>query len=201
METQTEGSPDVLGWVAELQRQTNVEFNSRRIFNRYYRWVRGFFSRRGLAAERAEDLAQETLFQALQGIRSFRSGGTFEAWLFAIAANLLRNEKRNLSRLKRAAPEVSIEASSPEIGAEVVDSADSPEAATFKRERLRALDRAVAELPEKPQECIRLRLAGYDYPEIGEILKLSPSTARVHVFTACQRLRDKFGEEFGEWIG
>jgi RNA polymerase sigma-70 factor (ECF subfamily) len=200
METQAEGEPQVLRWIGELQRQTRVEINSRKIFDRYYGWVRGFFRRR-LSPERAEDLAQETLFQALRGIASFRGGGTFESWLFAIAANLLRNERRRLLRQKRAASEVPIEASSAETGVDLVDAVDSPEAATFQRERLRALDRAVSRLPEKPRLCIRLRLAGYDYPEIAELLEMSPSTARVHVFTARKRLHDEFGEEFGEWVG
>lgn len=194
------GNTDVLQWVAELQRGHEVEHNSRRIFKLYYGWVRGFFTRRRLPLERAEELAQETLFQAFQHIHSFRGDGSFESWLFAIAANLLRNEHRRLSQLKRDAPEISIETAAldDEKPLELVDNTATPEAAALMRERLRALDGAISKLPDRPRECIRLRLAGHGYAEIAEILRLSPSTARFHVFTARQRLKQELGEELGE---
>jgi RNA polymerase sigma-70 factor (ECF subfamily) len=193
---------EVLRWVQELQRGEEVEANSQRIFKRYYGWVRNFFIRRRMSRERAEELAQDTFFQVFERIRSFRGEGSFESWLFAITANLLRYERRRLSQQKRNAPEVPIELPDPRTGTpiEIVDDARLPEVAAFEKERQQALDRAIAQLPERPQECIRLRLAGKDYPEIAEILRLSASTARVHVFTARQRLQKELGEEFGGWF-
>lgn len=193
------GNTDALQWIAQIQQGRDVEHNSRLLFKAYYGWVRGFFTRRRLPPERAEELAQETLFQAFQHLRSFRGDGSFESWLFAIAANQLRNEHRRLSQRKRDAPEVSIEASTldDEKPLELADGAASPEAATLMRERLREVDRAIASLPERPRDCIRLRLAGYGYAEIAELLKLSPSTARFHVFTARQRLQQELGDELG----
>lgn len=199
---ETEGTLEVLSWVKGLQRGEGIEANSQRIFKRYYGWVRGFFIRRRLPPERAEELAQDTFFQMFERIQSFRGDGSFESWLFAITANLLRYERRRLSQQKRNAPEVPIEMPDPRTGApvEVVDSALLPEAAAFERERRRALDQAIARLPERPQECIRLRLAGNDYLEIAEILRLSASTARAHVFTARHRLQRELGEEFSRWF-
>jgi len=197
----TEGEPQVLRWVEELQREQSVEINSQRIFKRYYGWVRNFFMRRHMPLERAEELSQDTFFQLFQRIQSFRGDGTFESWLFAITANLLRYERRRLARQMRDAPEVPIESPNPTTGIvfEIADGDELPPEVAYKSERLRALDRAIARLPERPQECIRLRLAGNDYPEIAEILRLKASTARVHVFTARQRLQKEFGEEFSGW--
>jgi RNA polymerase sigma-70 factor (ECF subfamily) len=197
----TESEPQVLHWVEELQRGRSIEINSQRIFKRYYRWVRSFFMRRHVPLERAEELSQDTFFQLFQRIQSFRGEGTFESWLFAITANLLRYERRRLGRQKRDAPEVPIESPHPTTGAhfEIADGDELPAEAAYKSERLRALDRAIDRLPERAQECIRLRLAGNDYPEIAEILRLKASTARVHVFTARQRLQKEFGEEFAGW--
>ena len=201
-EAQSAGEIEVPRWVEELRRGEHVEANSRRVFERYYGWVRSFFSRRGIPRERAEELAQETFLQCFRRIRSFRGQGSFESWLFAIAANHFRNDKRRRSQQKRDRPEVSLdgEAAPGANGLEVVGGTESPAAKAFNKERLKALGKAIDELPEKPGHCIRLRLAGYEYPEIAELLKLSPSTARVHVYTARQRLQDRFGDEFGGWM-
>ena len=201
-EEQTEGGVSVRCWVEELQRGTDVEGNSRRLFTRYYGWVRQFFARRGSSRARAEELAQEVFFQGFQRIGSYRGDGSFEAWLFAIAANHWRNERRRLSRQMRDRPEVSIDARASANGPPIVvaDGGESPARSVFNNERLRALETAIDQLPEKPRDCVRLRLTGYDYREIAELLRLSPSTARVHVYTARRRLREQFGDDFGNWL-
>lgn len=197
-----EGDADVLRWVEELRRGVDVETHSRRLFRRYYGWVRGFFERRGIAFQQAEDLAQDTFFQVFREIRSFRGDGTFQSWLFAVAANVFRNERRRLSREKRDAPEIPLEPGDPETGGgiDVADDAASPEQVAFDNERLEALGRAVAELPEQQRACLELRLAGRDPPEIADLLKLSPSTVRVHAFNARRRLQEVLGEEYAKWI-
>lgn len=192
----------ILRWVGELQRGEKIEANSQNLFKHYYAWVKNFFVRRNVPPERAEELAQDTFFQVFERIQSFRGDGSFNSWLFAITANLLRYERRRLAQQKRNAPEVPIETPDPRSGTsmEIVDGALLPEAAAYENQRRKALDQAIAQLPVRPQECIRLRLAGNDYPEIAEILRLSASTARVHVFTARQRLQEEFGEEFRGWF-
>ena len=191
MEKQTGGDPEVLSWVAELQRGENVEANSRRVFRHYYGWVKNFFARRRLSPESAEELTQETFLQVFQGIGSFRAGGTFESWLFAIAANRLRNEHRHRLRHKRDAPEVSLDAERPRGGGvpEVEDPSASPEATALEKERLDTVLQTIERLPAQQRNCLQLRLAGYDNGQIGHLLKLSPSTVRVHVHAARKRLK------------
>ena len=198
MKRQTAGDEEVLGWVEALRRGQDVEANSRRVFRRYYGWVKQFFVRRCPTLEVSEELAQETFFQAFRRIESFRGGGTFESWLFAIAANNLRNERRRLSRLKRDASEISLDAELPHRSVSEADTrSESPEVAALNKERVDALVRAIETLPEKQSHCLRLRLAGYDYAKIAELLKLSASTVRVHVHAARKRLQDELGE-FGD---
>ena len=196
MEKQTEGGTEVLGWVAELQRGESVEVNSRRIFRRYYGWVRSFFTRRRSTFERAEELTQETFLQAFQGIGSFRGGGTFESWLFAIAANRWRNERRRSSRQKRDAPEVSLDDELPRRAGslEIEDDRRSPEETALEKERLSQVMEIIGGLPAKQRQCLQLRFAGYDYSKIAELLRLSQSTVRVHVHAARKRLQDELEE-------
>ncbi len=197
---QTKGNPDAIRWIEELQGGVRVEHNSQRLFETYYGWVHSFFVRRKFSPDRAEDLAQDTFFRVFQKIDSFRFEGTFESWLFAIAANRLRREKRYRTQLKRTATEVSIESSEDAAGPEFVDRGILPEEMALRKERMEALEQAIAKLPEKPRDCVRLRLAGRDYAAIAEILRLSASTARVHIYTARQRLQREFGEDLGSWL-
>ena len=202
MKRQASGDEDVLGWVAELQRGESVEVNCRRLFRRYYGWVRQFFVRRCPTPEMAEELAQETFFQMFQRIESFRGGGTFESWLFAIAANHLRNERRSLSRLKRDGRPISLDEELEHGRVSKVDEkAESPETMILDKERFSRIAQAIERLPEKQGNCLRLRSAGYAYVKIAELLKLSASTARVHVHTARKRLRDELEEELGASSG
>lgn len=189
-----DAASESLAWVAEIRRGHEVEANSRRLFKRFYPWVAGFFVRRHCGHERAEELAQDTFLQVFDRLPSFRAEGTFESWLFAIAANQFRHEQRRLSQAKRNAPEVPIEKAQP------IDDALQPEERAYRRERLEALAGALEHLPDKPRDCLRLRLAGHDYNEIGELLQIAPSTVRVHVFTARKQLRERFGDALGAWI-
>lgn len=204
MERRTEDRASVESWVAALQAGEETEANSRRIFRHYYSWVRGFFERRlgdRGNIERAEELAQETFLEAFRQIQSFRWVGTFDSWLFAIAANQLRNERRRLSQKKRDAEVVELAADGSErLPAELaVGFAGSPEKLATSKQQLQRVLVAIERLPEQQQSCLRLSLVGYDYGKIGELLKIAPSTARVHVHAARKRLRGEF-PDLDDWL-
>lgn len=199
--TMIEDGAAVQRWVEELQKGINVEGNSRRLFSFYYGWVRRFFQRRSVRPEEAEELTQEVFLQVFQKVRSYRGEGTFRSWLFAAATNVLRNDRRRRSQQKRDGRPVSLETGEPDEGTrDLKDPAVSPLETFYRRERLDALAAAIRELPEKQRDCIRLRLAGRDYAEIAVLLKLAPSTVRVHVHAARQRLVASLGEEYGPWL-
>src|SRR4051794_14338908 len=102
---------DLQDAILKLQTGASVEVNSRRVFELFYPWVRRFFARLGHTPQDSEDLAQETFSQVFERIGSFRHDGSFKSWLFAVAANLHRNEYRRRHRDKRNAPEISIDTS------------------------------------------------------------------------------------------
>ncbi len=198
MGKRTEGGTKVLRWVEALQQGRDVEANSRRVFRFYFSRIRSFFAGRLRDSERAEELAQDTFFQAFQRINSFRRDGSFDSWLFGIAANLLRNEWRRLSRKKHKADEPPPDGDEPQsLGP--ADVGDSPEKGAATRERVRLVMAVIENLPQKPRDCLRLHLAGYGYGKIGELLKMAPSTARVHVHAARKRLRSQFPDA-ADWL-
>lgn len=193
---------EALTKVRWLQAGTDVEVHSLWIFERYYSHVRGYFLRRGFRREEAEELAQDTFFQLFREIRSFRGESRFKSWLFAIAANIRRNERRRRGQEMRNAPEVDLDV--PAGGAipplEIPAEQRSPERIAYDRERRKRLSRAIADLPTQQRHCLVLRLErGLKYREIAAVLKISLDTVKAHLFQAKQRLKDLLGEDLGEW--
>lgn len=198
-----EDDPQIERAVAELQAGVRVEPNSRLLFERYYLWVVRFFKKLGYTVQDSEDLAQDTLERVLSQIGSFRRDGSFKSWLFAVAANLHRNEHRRLHREKRNAPEVPLDATTDD-GVRMYEP-PSPEASParelYQREREEALARAVNGLPPQMRQVLQLRI-GQDlkYREIATVLGISVETVKAHLFQARKRLGEELGEGFGEWV-
>lgn len=197
-----EDDPD-LRLVAELRAGTRVEVNSRRIFDRYYPWVWRFFRRLRYSVEDSEDMAQETFERVFRQIDSFREDGSFKSWIFAVAANLHRNENRWRHREKRNAPEVPLDAAEDD-GAplrEPVAAEISPAREIYERERREALARVMKSLPPQMGQVLALRIGQeLKYREIATVLQISVETVKAHLFQARQRLRAELGEDFGEWV-
>jgi RNA polymerase sigma-70 factor (ECF subfamily) len=196
------GADDLLHAVLELQEGIRVETNSRLVFERYYSWVHRFFGRLGYTPQDSEDLAQETFSQVFERIGSFRHEGSFKSWLFAVAANLHRNENRRRHQEKRKGAEVSID-TAPEDDdppPEPASPAPAPDQTAFAAERREALARVMAGLPPQMRQVVALRV-GQDlkYREIAIVMQISIETVKAHLFQARQRLRAELGEECGEW--
>lgn len=195
--------PELRRAVLELQAGVRVEANSRRLFERYHPWVWRFFRRLRYSVEDSEDLAQETFGQVFERIGSFRSEGSFKSWLFAVAANLHRNENRWRHREKRNAPEVPLDAGE-EDGAprrEPVAPGVSPAQEIYERERREALARVMKSLPPQMGQVLALRIdQDLKYRQIATVLQISVETVKAHLFQARQRLRAELGEDFGEWV-
>lgn len=203
MTTKGEDDPELRRAIAELRAGARIEANSRRIFDLFYPWVRRFFVRHGYTAQDSEDLAQETFYRVFRQIESFRNESSFKSWLFAVAANLHRNEHRHRHREKRDAPEVSIDVPA-EPGGRPLDPPDpevSPAQAAYENERREALARAVRELPPQMRQVLTFRVdRDLKYREIATVLQISIETVKAHLFQARQRLRAELGEDFGEWM-
>ncbi|HBL31327.1 MAG TPA: hypothetical protein DD490_31255 [Acidobacteria bacterium] len=203
MITGNEDDPELREAVAALQAGARSEVHSRRVFERFFPRVRRFFERLGYGVEDSEDLAQETLSRVFSQIGTLQSGDSFKSWVFAVAANLHRNQGRWRHREKRDAPEVSLDATA-EDGTplhEPVAPEASPAREAYEKERREALARAVQVLPPQMGQVLSLRI-GQDlkYREIAVVLQISIETVKAHLFQARQRLRSELGEAFGEWV-
>ena len=140
-------------------------------------------------ADTAEELTQETFYQALKGLQSFREDCTPQVWLCAIAKRLWLKE---LERRKRV---TSIE----EEHFLKLAASDDPASEVESRNRKLAIYQAMQQLDLDTREVIYLRLAGeFSFREIGEILGHTEVWARVRFYRGKEELAKKMGGENDE---
>ena len=130
-----------------------------------------------------------------QNRAKFRPGARFTTWLYTIATNLVKTRYRFRSRH----PEVSLDAENEQTGGSLREKMPAhdptPSDGLQADERLEAVRRAVAALPEDLQ--MPLILAEYEersQAEIGDILGCSPKAVEMRIYRARQQLRLSLGK-------
>ncbi len=136
-------------------------------------------------ADMAEELTQETFYQALRCIDKFDESCKITTWLCAIAKNQL-----SLYLRKHLNTDVA-EENDQETGA-----ADSAEAAFFSEESRIELMKTMHHLPEILKEVIYMRVFGeMSFREIGEVMDHSENWARVTFYRAKVKLREEMNDD------
>ena len=170
------------------------------LFFAYHDRLLGFFRRRGLTLEEAEDLVQESFIAMETAIRSYRAEAPFNSWFFGLAANVYRRNRRYRSARKRSAQEVPLEAPGDADGgfrpAPLLTADDpSPLEQSIEQEHRQKLRRATDQLPTQMRQCALLHwVEGYETKEVAKLLSLQPATVRVQLFRARRRLRQVLEE-------
>ncbi len=125
----------------------------------------------------AEELTQETFFQASKTMRKFRGDSKVSVWLCQIAKRIwykqLEKKKNNLLSIDDCyglASDINIED------------------AYWKREEKILLYRAIHLLKPLMREVVYLRLEDFSFKEIGEIVGESENWARVNYYRARQNI-------------
>jgi RNA polymerase sigma-70 factor (ECF subfamily) len=138
----------------------------------------------------AADLAEEAFVRVYQNRARYRPAHKFSTWLYTIATNLARDVQRYRARH----PQISFETENPETGVsyrEVLpEGKPNPSEALASAERVAAVRRAVAELPQDLR--VPLVLSEYEdksHAEIGAILGCSAKAVEMRLYRARQLLR------------
>ena len=153
------------------------------IYREHYRSLVRFLYRRLGDRPRAEDLAQEAFVRAIQ-----HRPAKPRAWLFAVAANLARDEGRRSSVRRHHLSLVKAEWRPVELG---------PEVALERRETVRRVRAALAELADRDREALLLWEEGLSYGEIAGVLGLSRGSIGTTLARARGRLAAAY-EELGK---
>lgn len=138
----------------------------------------------------AEDLAQDTFFEAWKSLRRYHGGCRFFTWLCAILLNRYRNCRRQ-KRLVLASEWNSEEQEGlAKILADAPDGNSTPDQATECAERGAFLLRCVEQLSPKHREVIHLRFyVDQSLDGIAAALGCSVGTVKSRLFHALDRLR------------
>ena len=148
----------------------------------YRRWAEPVYRycyRRLRTREAAEDATSQTMTRAMTGIDRFR-GGSFPAWLFTIARNVVISAAERSGR-----PIVALDAI-----AEPPDHQPGPEALAMAGDASRELYAALDALTDDQRQVIELRLADLTTAEIADAMGREPVAVRMLQHRAVRRLRD-----------
>lgn len=113
----------------------------------------------------AEDVAQEAMLRLWRIAPDWRAGeAQVSTWLFRVASNLVTDRQR--ARIRRRADALD------EV-AEPADDGPGAYAALLERDRMAALDAALACLPDRQRQAVVLRhLEGLSNPDIAAIMEI-----------------------------
>jgi RNA polymerase sigma-70 factor (ECF subfamily) len=139
----------------------------------------------------ADEITQSTFFTIVSKLDSYTEVGKFEAWLFRIAMNRLRDEMRRRGRQARPVEDEALQGlagadpGAPDPGS-VVD-ADSE-----------ALGAAMKRLSDADQRIIHLRYyTGLSFKQIADVLGQPLGTVLARQHRALKKLRDLMGPDSG----
>jgi RNA polymerase sigma-70 factor (ECF subfamily) len=143
------------------------------------------------SVDRVEDLLQETFLLAFRSLRGLADPGGFRPWLLTIARNVLIDDARRATRLKRTAPAAELfltHVPAPE------PAPDEVAARSELRQRVLGVLRA---LPTEYRLPLTLRyITGADYDTICEQLGLTNGALRGLLHRGLQLMRDRLPVDF-----
>lgn len=131
-----------------------------------------------------------------------RPGRDMKAWLFTITANLHRDALRRarIRKLVLFAPRPDPERTTDPV-ADAPAPGPGPEILAERSETGRALERALAGLPERQRRVFILKeIEGFKHEEIGGILGIPVNTIKTLLFRAVKRLREEL-RDYGPGSG
>ena len=138
----------------------------------------------------AEELTQETFYQAIKSFRRYNGTCKLSVWLCQIAKHLYWDE---LKRRQRH-PEISVEAMT-QAGEELPDTRQLPEISLVRRDSYVSIHKAIHGLREPYREIFLLRtLSELSFREIGEIFDRTENWARVTYYRAKVMLAERLEE-------
>jgi RNA polymerase sigma-70 factor (ECF subfamily) len=132
----------------------------------------------------AEDATSEVFTKALAALPGYRAGGSFAAWLFRIAQNVVHDVYR------RAHPTATLE-----TAGDPPDGQPSPLDAVITQAHMAAVREALKALPATQRRAVELQLAGWSVADSAAVLGISTGALKLLRFRALRRLRTLLAQE------
>jgi RNA polymerase sigma-70 factor (ECF subfamily) len=139
--------------------------------------------------QEAEDLLQDVFVRLVRGIGSYKHRENFDAWIFRIATNLVRDRvRRRQRRPVFVATDDDIEPRAPLLG--LRDSSPNPSETMERHEEIDRLGRALNRLSDDEREVIVLRhFSQLSFKEIAGLLGAPVGTVLAKAHRTLAKLR------------
>jgi RNA polymerase sigma-70 factor, ECF subfamily len=146
----------------------------------------------------AADVTQEVFIKVFRKVTWFRGESSLKTWIYRIAVNEARNQRRWFSRHKSR--EVTLE---PEAGQAqgyrdwLEDEGPSPLQITLDRETRECIEAALKQVNPSFRPALVLReIEGLSYEQVAEILQISLGTVKSKILRGREALRKQLTAEF-----
>ena len=156
-----------------------------------------YFSRRGWAPDKAQDLAQEAFMRFFKARKVLREEVNSKEHFYRIAMRVHVDAMRHQVAGRRWATETSVEPEKYKLYSEAIESLErDPLDSLLFRERQQALRNAVDELPPTARRCLTLRIyEDLKYREIAIVMEISVGSVKAHLHSARRHLHSILAEE------
>jgi RNA polymerase sigma-70 factor (ECF subfamily) len=163
------------------------------LIDRYERPVFSLVSRLVDDSADAADVVQEVFLKIFRNVGSFRGDSSLKTWVYRIAVNESRNQRRWFGRHRKQ--EVAIEPVDDEIEHHndwLPDRGRSPLEQVMDHEREALIETALGEINPNFRAVLVLReIEGLNYDEIAEILEISLGTVKSRILRGRDALRQR----------
>ena len=139
--------------------------------------------------EAADDLTARVFIRAIERLHQYkpRTGATFRSWLFAIARNMLADDRRRRKDIRLLPDQVDL----------TRDTYPGPEALAIHRTEMDRLRAALEHLPDRQRETIELRMVGFSTTEIADTLGVSLAAVKSAQSRAYRTLKQRLAATKG----
>ena len=168
--------PSDLDLVGQAQRGDSAAFG--RLVERHYDFIHRVAWRWTGRKADAEDIAQEVCVRLGRAIRTYRGGGAFTTWLYAMTLNAARDVARKSARETAKAKA---------FGAHLLVAGQGEPEADGRTEELWT---AVRALPDKQRDAVLLVYGeGLSHAAAGDVMACAEATVSWHIHEAKKRLK------------
>ena len=137
----------------------------------------------GLSPQDVEEVVQEAFLRLYRHMRGGGGEENLRAWIYQVAHNLSCNFRKSRRRLVDTTPQIW-----EQLSESTLDSTPGPEEMLLEKERYFRIHDGLTKLTQLQRDCLNLRLEGFRYREIGEILNVGTSTVAGSLRNAITRL-------------
>ena len=187
-------SEDDLALIEGLRAGTESAYET--LIERFERPVFSIVSRLLEQPADAPDVVQDVFVKIFRNVDGFRGESSLKTWVYRIAVNEARNQRRWFGRHRRQ--EVDLEPATPEkhgLKDVLEDRGPSPFELALDRETHTLIEEALAAVPGSYRTAIVLReVEGLSYEEIASILSISLGTVKSRILRGREALRRVIAE-------